>query len=35
VRKRAKLLDGQVTWTERAPRGIQCEVKVQLGGEPG
>ncbi len=32
VRKRAKLLNGQVHWHEIEPRGIQCEVRIpQLG----
>ena len=30
VRKRVKLLGGQVAWNERAPRGIRCEVRVPL-----
>jgi signal transduction histidine kinase len=28
VRKRVKLLGGQVQWMERAPRGVVCEVQV-------
>jgi signal transduction histidine kinase len=32
VRKRAKLLGGQVQWLEAQPRGIRCEVKAPLPG---
>lgn len=28
VRKRARVLGGQVQWTERQPQGIQCEVRI-------
>lgn len=35
VRKRVKLLGGQVRWLERAPRGIRCEVRVPLVDDPG
>ncbi len=28
VRKRVKLLDGEVRWRENAPRGIVCAVRV-------
>jgi signal transduction histidine kinase len=31
VRKRVKLLGGQVQWRERDGRGIQCEVQVPFG----
>lgn len=31
VRKRVKLLGGQVRWQEQAPRGICCQVQVRLG----
>ena len=30
VRKRVKLLGGQVQWLQRPGRGIQCEVQVPL-----
>jgi signal transduction histidine kinase len=30
VRKRVKLLGGQVAWRENATRGIRCEVQVPL-----
>jgi signal transduction histidine kinase len=30
VRKRVKLLGGDVTWCERQPRGIRCEVRAWL-----
>ena len=30
VRKRVKLLGGQVVWLEREPSGIRCEVRVPL-----
>ena len=30
VRKRVKLLGGQVKWVERSPRGIRCEVRAAL-----
>ena len=30
VRKRVKLLGGQVQWHERDPRGIRCEVTAPL-----
>lgn len=32
VRKRVKLLGGEVRWRERAPQGIVCEVRVPLLG---
>ena len=35
VRKRVKLLGGQVLWTEAAERGIRCEVRTALGSEKG
>mgnify|MGYP000367270349 CR=1 FL=1 len=31
VRKRVKLLGGQVSWRERDGRGIRCEVQALLG----
>jgi signal transduction histidine kinase len=31
VRKRVKLLGGQVQWRERDGCGIQCDVQVMLG----
>ncbi|MBL0086361.1 MAG: histidine kinase [Ideonella sp.] len=34
VRKRVKLLGGQVQWKERSPKGIVCEVRVDGLGEP-
>jgi signal transduction histidine kinase len=34
VRKRVKLLGGQVRWRERQPAGIICEVRVAGLGEP-
>lgn len=34
VRKRVKLLGGQVAWTVRPERGICCEVRAPLGDEP-
>jgi signal transduction histidine kinase len=34
VRKRVKLLGGEVTWRENAPRGIICEVDVASFGVP-
>jgi signal transduction histidine kinase len=34
VRKRVKLLGGQVRWKERQPQGIVCEVRVAGLGEP-
>ncbi len=33
VRKRVKLLGGQVVWQEREVGGIRCEVTATLGGE--
>ena len=33
VRKRVRLLGGQVQWTEQAPQGIRCEVRVELAGD--
>ena len=33
VRKRARLLGGQVHWHEREPRGIQCEVRIPRLGD--
>ena len=33
VRKRVKLLGGQVAWLEREPCGIRCEVRVMLAGD--
>lgn len=33
VRKRVKLLGGQVQWVERDGRGIRCEVRAPLSGE--
>ena len=33
VRKRVKLLGGQVRWIEREPRGIRCEVRAPLRAE--
>ena len=35
VRKRVKLLGGQVVWVEQAERGIRCEVRVPLSSEKG
>jgi len=35
VRKRVKLLGGQVHWLERAPCGIRCEVRVRLTDDAG
>ena len=35
VRKRVKLLGGQVAWLERDPRGIRCEVRVLLAADTG
>ena len=35
VRKRVKLLGGQVQWVEREQRGIRCEVTVGLSSERG
>ena len=35
VRKRVKLLGGQVVWQVRAERGIRCEVRAPLPGESG
>ncbi len=32
VRKRVRLLGGQVQWTEQLPQGIRCEVRVVLAG---
>ncbi len=33
VRKRVKLLGGQVAWLEREPCGIRCEVRVALASD--
>ncbi|MDO9283550.1 MAG: ATP-binding protein [Aquabacterium sp.] len=33
VRKRVKLLGGQVRWVEREGRGIRCEVQAPLSGD--
>ena len=33
VRKRVKLLGGEVRWRERSPRGMVCEVRVSQFGE--
>ena len=33
VRKRVKLLGGQVKWLEQTPKGIRCEVRAALVGE--
>ena len=33
VRKRVKLLGGQVQWTDRDGRGIQCKVQVRFGDD--
>ncbi len=33
VRKRVKLLGGEVTWRERAPQGIVCDLRVARLGE--
>ena len=35
VRKRVKLLGGQVLWSEGAERGIRCEVRTPLASEKG
>jgi signal transduction histidine kinase len=35
VRKRVKLLGGQVAWLERAEGGIRCEVLVPMAGDKG
>ncbi len=35
VRKRVKLLGGQVAWTARAERGIRCEVTAPLAEDTG
>ena len=35
VRKRVKLLGGQVSWVEQAECGIRCEVRVPLSSENG
>ena len=35
VRKRVKLLGGQVQWQEQPQRGIRCEVRVPLSSEKG
>ncbi|OYU82410.1 MAG: hypothetical protein CFE45_27425 [Burkholderiales bacterium PBB5] len=35
VRKRVKLLGGQVVWRERSPHGIRCEVQANLAADPG
>jgi len=35
VRKRVKLLGGEVRWRERSNRGIACEVRVPLVGSRG
>ena len=35
VRKRVKLLGGQVQWQEKPVRGIRCEVRVPLSSEKG
>ncbi len=35
VRKRVKLLGGQVLWTEQGERGIRCEVRTPLSTEKG
>ena len=35
VRKRVKLLRGQVQWLERDQRGIRCEVRVPLANDNG
>lgn len=35
VRKRVKLLGGQVRWVQREGRGIRCEVRAPLPGTPG
>ena len=35
VRKRVKLLGGQVSWVEQAECGIRCEVRVPLSSEKG
>lgn len=34
VRKRVKLLGGEVRWSNNDPRGIACEVRVQRFGRP-
>ena len=34
VRKRVKLLGGQVRWLQRDGGGIRCEVRAELRGEP-
>ena len=33
VRKRVKLLGGEVSWRERQPRGIRCEVRALLASD--
>ena len=35
VRKRVKLLGGQVLWSEQGERGIRCEVRTPLSTEKG
>ena len=35
VRKRVKLLGGQVLWSEQGERGIRCEVRTPLSSEKG
>jgi signal transduction histidine kinase len=35
VRKRVRLLDGEVRWRERSPRGISCEVRLPRLDDPG
>ena len=35
VRKRVKLLGGQVLWSEGTERGIRCEVRAPLSSEKG
>ncbi len=35
VRKRVKLLGGQVQWSEQGGRGIRCEVRAPLSSEKG
>jgi signal transduction histidine kinase len=35
IRKRVKLLGGEVRWRENSPRGIGCEIRVpELGERP-
>jgi signal transduction histidine kinase len=35
VRKRVKLLGGEVRWRENVPVGIVCEMRVRGFGKPG